>query len=297
VWPANSLFVVSAVVWLTVLVTFIANRGRLLLADAEDPVFAPFVSLAFITPVLLGGALTPYWSLGGKVVAFTAIALTVLFGVWLIGTWILTEMTLAQWHPGYFLPTVAGGLVSSAVSADLGAHQLAIALFGFGTISWLVLGSILLVRLFTEPMVPPPLIPTLAIEVAPPIVASNAWFAINGGHIDAVALLLVGYAILMTLLQVRLIALFRSAPFGPGFWAFSFSYAAVFADAIQWLTLEHAHGAKPWTYVLLAVVTTAFAALITRTGKGLAQKTFLPRPPAAAPSPTKPRRQAAGTGA
>ena len=46
---------------------------------------------------------------------------------------------------------------------------------------WLVVGSIILGRLFFGPRLPEALVPTLAIEVAPGAVASLAWFALNGG--------------------------------------------------------------------------------------------------------------------
>jgi tellurite resistance protein len=82
----------------------------------------------------------------------------------------------------------------------------------------------------------------------------------------------------MVLVQVRLFPLYRTVPFGPGFWAFSFSYAAVFTVAIRWLAAEQTPNARTWTAALLAVLTLAFAALIARTVADLAKGTFLPRP-------------------
>ena len=85
----------------------------------------------------------------------------------------------------------------------------------------------------------------MAIQMAPPVVAGAAWFEINGGRVDGLALGLAGYALLMAMVQIRLVTVFRTAPFGPGWWAFSFSYAAVFLDALRWLSAEdvaHGHG-------------------------------------------------------
>ena len=48
--------------------------------------------------------------------------------------------------------------------------------FDVGMICWVVLGSIILNRLFFRPALPLALIPTLAIEVAPPVVAGNTYF-------------------------------------------------------------------------------------------------------------------------
>jgi len=43
----------------------------------------------------------------------------------------------------------------------------------------------------------------------------------------AITMGLVGYAVLMVLVQVRLAPLYWKTPFAPSFWAFTFSYAAV----------------------------------------------------------------------
>lgn len=78
-------------------------------------------------------------------------------------------------------------------------------MLGLGGTCWIVLGSIVILRLVSQPPLPPPLRPTLAIELAPPVVAGSAWFAIDGGRADPVALLLAGFAILMALVQLRLV--------------------------------------------------------------------------------------------
>src|SRR3977135_1197891 len=59
--------------------------------------------------------------------------------------------------------------------------------FGIGIICWLLLGSILLNRLFFRPSLPAALVPTLAIEAAPPAVAGGAYYAITSGAEAAAA--------------------------------------------------------------------------------------------------------------
>ena len=81
--------------------------------------------------------------------------------------------------------------------------------------------------------------PTMAILLAPPVVAGNAWFAINGHQADGVALGLAGYAVLMATTQLGLIPAYRTVPFGAGWWSFSFPYAAAAGNAIIWLAVEH----------------------------------------------------------
>ncbi|WP_405883537.1 TDT family transporter [Streptomyces sp. NBC_01136] len=280
-WPSYVLWILAAAIWLVTLAAYLRNvvaQGRLR-TEIPDPIMGPFTALIVIVPMLLGIALAPHAGAAGETVYAVGLVLTVVLGGWLTSLWIRSDTQLVQWHPGYFLPTVAGGLIAANCSATLGWTTLSHLMFGYGLICWFVLGSILLMRLFTQPMLPPPLLPTIAIEVAPPVVAGNAWFAINGGRPDLGAELLAGYAVLMVLVQICMASTYRRAPFGPGYWAFAFSYAAAFTDGVHWLDVEHVHGQKALTYLLLAIATLALAALAARTVLGLSRHTFLPRVP------------------
>ncbi|MEV4348240.1 hypothetical protein AB0J83_27605 [Actinoplanes sp. NPDC049596] len=279
-WPADILWVVTAAVWVAALIWYGRDvvRGGRLRTELTDPVFAPFVALIAIVPMFLGIALTGHAHQVGEVVFGIALALTVAIGGWLSGEWIIADLRLAQWHPGYFLPTVGGGLIGAGGSAALGHRTLAMVMFGYGTICWMILGAIILLRLFTAPALPPPLRPTIAIEVAPPVVAGNAYFLMNGGRIDAVAAGLAGYAVLMVLVQLRLIPVYRRVPFGPGWWAFSFSYAAAFTVAVNWLAAGRVPDRTSWTVVLLAVLTLGIAALSVPTVRRLVAGTYMPVP-------------------
>ncbi|WP_305784173.1 hypothetical protein [Symbioplanes lichenis] len=280
----DGLWLLAAAVWLGLLILYAAQRPR----DHHDPVFAPFLSLIAIVPMMAGPPLAAHARAAGVTVYVVGLLLTVLYGGWLSARWIVEDIPFATWHPGYFLPTVAGGLIAAQGAALLGFRDLAFVMLGFGVVCWLVLGSILLLRLFTQPTLPPGLLPTMAIEVAPPVVAGNAWFAVNGQRPDVVALLLAGYALLMVLLQVGLLPLYRQAPFGPGWWAFSFAYAAVAADALQWLHAKDVPARAAWSYVLLAAITAWVAWLAFRTILAVARGTFLPPRPAPAAPPKEP---------
>ncbi len=300
-WPADVLYALGAVVWAGLLVAYVRNTvaaGRLR-TELADPTFGPFTALVVIVPMLLGTALARHASGAGEAVFLVALVATVLLGSWLVGEWIVTDLALAQWHPGYFLPTVAGGLIAAGGCAAFGYDALARLMFGYGAVCWVVLGSVILLRLFTQPALPAALTPTIAVEVAPPVVAGAAWFEINGGRADAVALGLAGYAVLMVVVQVRLAPLYRRLPFGPGWWSFSFSYAAAFAIAIRWLAVEDAPGQRLLTQALLAVITAWLALLVVRTATHVARGTFLPRPAAAPREPSAPaaeRVRATGNG-
>jgi tellurite resistance protein len=283
------ILLISATSWLAVVAAYVSHLitaaqpvRAALSGDLLDPVLAPFASLAVIVPVLLASdGLYPHAATPARVITDIFIALTVLLGNWFTGQWIYGTVELDRFHPGYFLPTVAGGLIASGGAALVGQRLLAEVLLGFGVISWLVVGSLILGRLFFRPMLPPPLQPTLAIEVAPAAVTTLAWFAIHGDHIDTVTAFLAGYGMLMVLAQLRLLPAYLRLSFVPGFWAFTFSWAAVVTASIVWLQSTQPAGYRVWQYVLIAAITALVGGIAIRTVIAIGRHQFLPRPPAA----------------
>jgi tellurite resistance protein len=203
--------------------------------------------------------------------------LTIVVGGIMTGQWIVEHLDPEQMHPGYFLPTVAGGFVGAYAAATVHMRAIAEVSFGLGLVCWLLVGSNVLYRLFFRSSLPPPLVPTLAIEVAPPAVAGFSWFAISGGSTGVVSRLLAGYAILMLVVQLRFIPLYLRLRFSASFWAFSFAYSAVALDAMLWLTFARPPGAKAWGTVLLILTTGLITALAVRTIIAMARGEFLPR--------------------
>jgi tellurite resistance protein len=282
-WPGNSLWIVAAVTWLITLAAYLANVAaqRRWKTELSDPTFGPFTALIFIVPMLLGARLAEQARGAGEVVFGCSAILVVLVGAWITGDWITGDGDIRRWHPGYFLPTAAGGLLAGGASAALGFTTLSRVLFGLGITSFVVLASIISLRLYVVRSLPPPLLPTIAIELAPPVVAGNSWFAINGGKVDTSEAVLAGLSLLMLLVQFRLVPLYRQATFGPGFWAFLFPFAAAVTYGIHWLAAEHVRSGAALGYALVGILTAGFALLAARTISGLIDGTFLPLVPTA----------------
>jgi tellurite resistance protein len=288
---ADGIFIAAAAVWVILLAGYLAQGWQQILADFGDPVLGPFVSLVVITPLPLAAALAPSAYFAARLLVIIFVVLTAVLGGLITGQWIATKIDYDASHPGYFLPTVAGPLVGSAAAAAVGLHDVAWTAFGTGTISWLVLGSIVLNRLFFRPALPAPLLPTMAIEVAPAIVAGVAYFAIDGGRVDFAARALGGYAILMVIAQLRLVPVYARLSFSPGFWAFTFSYAIVATDAVLWLKAARPPGATTYMIVVVTLLTVLIVAIAARSIVALARGQFFPaRRSAAPPLPPRPPR-------
>jgi tellurite resistance protein len=288
---ADTLFVLAATVWL-VLISGVAARflksPAALWAELRDPVLSPFWAQVSIVGMLLGSGLNPYAHTAGRVLFLVFLIATTLYGGWITGHWFVIDVRESQIHPGYFLPTVAGGLIGAEVAAGLGYHALGWLSFGIGVVCWLMFGSLITNRLFVAPMVAPALIPTLAIEVAPPAVAGGAYFALHGRGPDALAYAFAAYAVLMVLVQARLLPIYRHLSFTPGFWAFTFPWAAIAELALVWLRVERPAGETVYAAVAAGAISLLIAAIAWRSLLAIARKQFIPPAPPAhvmAPAP------------
>jgi tellurite resistance protein len=252
--------------------------------ELTDPVAGPFASLAVITPMLAAAdGLYPFSHAAGAAVVDVGIVVTVVLAGWFTGQWIYGPLEPAKIHPGYFLPSVAGGFVASASAGLVGQVRLAEVLFGLGLVSWIVLGSIVLGRLVLGPALPAPLTPTIAIEVAPAAVATFALFVINGHHVNTGIRLLAGYGLLMVIAQLRLLPAYRRLSFMASFWAFTFSWAAVTFAGLFWLGVTHPAGWRAESYSALAVISVFIGAIAVRTAVALRRGQFFPAPAATVP--------------
>ena len=211
-----------------------------------------------------------------RIITWVGLIGTLALGAWFTGRWLAHGVPEECLHSGYYLPTVAAGLIGATALATLGYHDAAIMAFGLGGICWLLLGSVIINRNFVVTSLPPALIPTMAIDVAPVVVAGSAWFVINDSVPDTGQLALAGFGLLMVGVQFRLISVYRRLRFSASFWAFTFSYCAVASYGLRWLhTVSDPWGASlSWALVtaatLLVGTVAVFSAVTLREG------TFLP---------------------
>jgi tellurite resistance protein len=285
----GGLLVVAAAAWVAVLAAYLRGLrplGATLRQDLTDRTAGPFASLIVLTPMLIAAeGVHPLAPAAGQVLVDVFLVLTLLLGAWITGDWIVGPVERDRIHPGWFLPTVAGGFVAAAAAATVGQPGVAMGLFGLGLLCWAMLGPVVLARLIVGPMLPVPLRPTLAIEVAPAAVASLAWFAMNGDRVDAVAWVLGGFGLLMVLVQLRLLPLYLRLRFMPSTWAFVFSWTAVASAGLHWLAALAPPGRVVYEYVLLAAISTPVAGLAARTVVAVVQRRLLPTGPASTREP------------
>jgi tellurite resistance protein len=276
----DGLFILTAVVWLVLIAAYAAQRPARLRADLGDPVLGPFLSLPPTVGMILGAALATAAFTAGQVLVVVFLVMTVGVGGWLSGQWVVVDIDHDRLHPGYFLPTVAGALIGTITASEVHLRAAADVTFGIGIISWLLLGSTVLNRVFFRPALPAALVPTLAIETAPPAVAGVAYLALSHGRIDLIAYSLGGYAILMAVMQLRLVPLYVRLRFSLSTWSFTFSYAIAAVFALEWISLTKAAGGAAYAAIVVALITVLIGGIGARTVVAIMRRQLLP---AAAP--------------
>jgi tellurite resistance protein len=271
----DGLALIAAGVWVLVTAAYVRQGPAQIVADMRDPAVGPFLAAAPISGFLLAETLAAHDAVAGRVVVVVFLVAGLLLGGWLTGQWMTGGLVEETFGPAFFLPGLGMGFVGSEAAATVGLHSMAEAFFGIGAVAWVLMSSVVFNRMFFRARLPPPLLPTMAIELAPPAVAGSAYFALHPAP-DPVAVGLAGYAALMVVAQLRLLVLYRQLSFTPGFWSFTFPCAAMATLGLRWLSVESPVGKSIYAGVLIAAVTALIAAIGARTLLALARRQLLP---------------------
>jgi tellurite resistance protein len=226
----------AAAVWLLLILLYAAKWIWLrseALAEFRHPVLCCFVGIVPVTTALVGWVLRPYLYLPALTLAIAGVAGQLVFGIYRTGSLWKGGRDHVTTTPILYLPTVAGSFVSAIVLSAFGHVSWAVPFFGAGLLSWLAIESVLLHRLYVVSELPPPLRPTLGIQLAPPAVGCAAYFSITSGPPDLFAQALIGYALLQALVLIRLLPWIARQPFTASYWAFSFGVTALALDTLR----------------------------------------------------------------
>jgi tellurite resistance protein len=261
----DMLMLLAAATCVVLAIAYLRQGARRIVADARDAAVGPFLAAPVMTALVLGEALFPHAPAAGRAVVGVSLVVGVLLGGWMTGQWLTGGVDERSFGPVFYLPGAGIGWIGSGAASAVGLHDVAAVFFGIGTVSWVFVTSVIVNRMLFRPRLSPAMTPTLAIELAQPAVAGNAYFAIHPGSPDTLAFGLAGYAALMVLAQVRLLPLYRALSFTPSFWAFTFPTAAMATFALRWLALEHPAGDDVYAWILIAAVTVLVALIAART--------------------------------
>jgi tellurite resistance protein len=171
----------------------------------------------------------------------------------------------AHFVPAWLIPGVA-----SLDIAVTGAHmpmawapELNLAALAIGAVVALVLYTLILFRLATQPALAPAMTPSLMILVAPFAVGFLAYVSMTG-VVDRFASVLFYFG-LFAFVVVATRVFRRGVPFSPTWWAISFPMAALVNAALRYAGQGGGWPLQAVAWSLLALLTVALAVLLVRT--------------------------------
>jgi tellurite resistance protein len=261
----SAFWVIALGVWLMIVCLFVWRAYRSptgsIASDLRNPVTGPFAALAPLVGIMLAAHFGPLIPGAALPAALGLLGVCAAIAAMLGALWLRGGVGLGDVHPGYLLPTVAVGLVSSVVFARLGLDGLSVGLLGIGLFTWAIVSSLILARSLSGQPVTGALTPTLAILAAPPAVAGTAWLALGATGGTMIGNLLMGLTAFGVVVQIFLVRDYAKLPFAPSFWSFTFSSSAVVTFTIQWFAFANMPGAVAVAWTAVAAVTVLIGAI------------------------------------
>lgn len=199
---------------------------------------------------------------------------TTAFVIWIIGTglqFILTmlllskiiwqkEFKIEQFNPTWIIPIV-GNIVVPLAGVEFALPFINWLFFSIGIVFTMLYLTLMIIRLFFYPALPPQLVPTMFIILAPLGVGFTAYFQLVG-DIDAIAYIIYGLGFYIGLLFVFQFKRFISLPFFVSWWAYLFPSAAMTnatiymyttlqLEFLKWIIYVQVSGLVVLTFLLL----------------------------------------------
>jgi len=195
--------------------------------ELEHPVMSAFVPTISISLLLLALCMLPLWRGLAAWLWGIGAALHLILTLHIVRSWMARDhFQLGHINPAWFIPAV-GNVVAPLAGVPLGHEELSWFFFAVGISFWVILLVIVFYRILFHDPLPPMLLPTLFILIAPPAVGFLAYENLTDGSIDAFARILYYLALFFTLLLVIELPRFLKLPFFLSWWAYSFPSAAM----------------------------------------------------------------------
>ena len=230
----------SPLVWLVLAVlasaTFVALLGLYALkmqrfpdavrAEWQHPVRVNFFPTISISLMLLATVWIDAAPAVSQVLWGSGALLHLLFTLAILSSWMFhTHYDIKHANPAWFIPVV-GNLFVPIAGTRFASPELCWFFFSIGLVFWIVLMTIVFYRIIFRDPIPPRLMPTLFILLAPPAVGFIAYGALSP-ELDAFARVLYYTALFLVLLLGGSVMRFIKGGFFISSWAYSFPLAAM----------------------------------------------------------------------
>ena len=249
----------------------LARHPAEVMAEWKHPVRVNFFPTISISLLLLGIV----WLETAPSVALwlwaAGAVIHLLFTFAILSSWMYhTHYDIKHANPGWFIPVV-GNLFVPICGAHFVSPEVGWFFFSIGMVFWIVLMTIIFYRVIFHDPIPPRLLATLFILIAPPSVGFVA-YANLVHELDGFARILYYSAVFLTLLLGGNVMRFIRGGFFISSWAYSFPLAAM---TIATFVMAKRSGLEFFVWLggfLLAVVTLVVIVLIRKTLSAVGRK-------------------------
>ncbi len=277
-WVGEGLLLLAALVWLALLVFYIAQAVRNPMAvrhEFQHPVQGSTPALVAVATLLIALAALPYSRSLASILTAAGICWHMGFSLWHTGSLWQGGRNALDIAPTLYLPTVAGNFTSAAALGALGYSDWGWLFLGAGVFSWLSLESLVIQRFFQPQALPLQQRPLLGIQFAPPVVCAMAWLLLSPDSTDHWLLMLWGYGLFQLLLGIRMGSWLGAQPFSPEYWAYTFGVASATITGLK-LALAGVEAAKILAIPVFVGANIFVGYLVLRTGHLLLIRKLLP---------------------
>lgn len=268
-WPFLVLLALATLAFLVVGVAYAGKWVRhraAARAELAHPVRMAFVPTVTIAVLVLATAYADVVPALARVLWWVGAVGHLLATVLVISAWFRrADIGAAHVTPAWFIPIV-GNVITPLAARSVGDLELAWFSFGVGLVFWVALLPLLLQRvLLHEPQLPPRLLPTVAIFIAPPAVIMLSWQSLTGKVDDAFGRVTYAAAVFFTLLLLAQARTLLRLPFAPPFLAYTFPLAAGATAAVAMAGATGSVAANVVAVAALTLATAVVAVVLTLT--------------------------------
>lgn len=192
--------------------------------EFNHPVKASFFPAISISLLLLSIGTLEVFHEVARYLWIAGAGLHFIFTLIFMSRWINRCYEIAHSNPVWFIPVV-GNILVPIVGVEFAHKELAWFFFSVGLFFWLVLFTVIFYRIIFHNPLPPKLMPTLFILVAPPAVGFTAYTKMT--EIDGFARVLLYVAIFFVFLLFSMARNFMGLNFFVSWWAYTFPMCAV----------------------------------------------------------------------
>jgi len=266
--PLGQALLLGTSAWFTLLL--IVQLARLIRypqavkKDWNHPIrvnFFPALSICFL--LLAIGYLEMGQAKIAAVLWYIGTPLHLVFLLALINRWFHQTQQLKTFNPAWFIPVV-GPILVPVAGVQLANPEVSWFFFATGLVYWIVLLTVFFYRIVFHEAVPPKLLPTLFILIAPASVGFVAYTKLTGG-LDSFGRILFYFGVFTALMLATMIGHLRKIPFFLSWWAFTFPLDALTLSFFLMFKLTGGIFFKQTAGGLLALTTVVVVVVLGRT--------------------------------